>query len=90
MLDEGRERKCAVKECNEPAYWTPELIVSAGYGEPAALSASIPHCAAHKASATAEAMITDEGWDMLADVFVKLGRVEPKRELTKLRWIAIE
>jgi hypothetical protein len=82
--------KCAVKECDQRPGWIPELVVSAGYGEPATLTVGIPHCLKHKETADAQAMITDDGWDMITDAFVKLGRVEPKRELTKLRWIAIE
>jgi len=85
--------KCARKECLNEAQWMPVLVIypkgSAGESLKAARGGmELPHCHAHKAETAPEQLLTDEGWNLIRNSFLLLGKAEPDRATVVLDWIS--
>lgn len=80
--------KCQRIGCDKSALWRPVLLVTPDGAHYAEGHLNLVVCGDHKMQIKAEDLITDEGWKMIVAGLLVSGKAEPKRELTKVKWVA--
>lgn len=86
--------KCTRIGCMNEAHWAPVLVIfpKTAIGErlkAARAGMDLPHCHAHKAEAMPDQLINDEGWTLIRNSFLLLGKVEPDRASVSIDWISL-
>lgn len=78
---------CAVKGCGEPASFFPVLELRVRHNGPAAEAAlHLPTCTGHAGTVKLKDVFGNKQYVALCTQFRAMGKEEPRRDLTTLRW----
>lgn len=84
--------RCGWVDCAELSELHPHLILRPPDGVPggeAEAHMSLGVCAKH-ATTNIDELVSDEGWAVLCETFRQVGRVEPERSKTEVRWLSLD